>query len=243
MAKNPIRQISIIQELELSIETIKTALSVIQRIEHQKTPSFLIFILLSTGIERLFKLIIGMRLMSNGSEFPTESELKNNKKYGHNLTKMKEKLLSLCFDKSPAIPIIKNDKEFLENDVLLNELLVQLSEFALGDRYVYMNKAANENSTGKWLSHRWDEIESKIVGQDEAVALLLSNQESQYKQIISNQLVITIERLLGAVCRTITLGKMDGDSNSAGTLLYDFLFLKEAELGKRRYNLFGFSPI
>lgn len=235
MAKNSLQQISIIQELELSIETIKSALSIIQSIEYQKTPSFLIFLLLSTGIERLFKLIIGMRLLSNGKEFPTEAELRNNKTYGHNLSKMKKNLLSLCFEENPTIPIIKNDKHFLKNDAVLNELLVHLSEFALGDRYVYMNKAANDSSTGKWLSHRWDEIESKVIPQGEAIKMMLDNDESRYKSIISRQLVVTIERLLGAVCRTITLGKMDGDSNSAGTLLYDFLFLKDSDLGQRRY--------
>jgi hypothetical protein len=241
MAKKPIQQISIIQELELSVETLKSALSIIQKIEHQKTPAFLIFLLLSTGLERLFKLIIGMRLLSDGGNFPTERELK--KDYGHNLITLKRKLLQLCFEEHPSVPIIRDDKEFLESNSVLNELLLHLSEFALRDRYVYMNRISNEESTGKWLSHRWDEIESKIVPQDEAIQMILKNKENEYKEKISKNLVITIERLLGSVCRTITLGKMDGDSKSAGTILYDFLFLKESELGKRSYDLFGFSPI
>ncbi|WP_341327540.1 hypothetical protein [Methylotuvimicrobium sp. KM2] len=241
MAKHPLQQISIIQELELSIETIKSALSIIQKIEHQKTPSFLIFLLLSTGIERLFKIIIGMRLLSDGKQFPTEEELK--RKYGHDLSKLKRKLLALCVAKPPSVPVSKEDKDFLENDVVLNELLAHLSEFALKDRYVYMNRIANEESTGKWLSHRWDEIESKIVPQKQAIEMILNNKQNEYKSIIALQLVITVERLLGAVCRMVTLGKMDGDSNSAATLLYDFLFLKESDLGKRNYDLFGYSPI
>jgi len=240
MAKHPLQQISILQELELSIETIKSALSIIQKIEHKKTPSFLIFLLLSTGIERLFKLIIGMRLLSDGQQFPTEDELK--RKYGHDLTKLKRKLILLCFSGPSSVPITKEDKSFLENDVLLNELLLHLSEFALKDRYVYMNKIANEKSTGKWLSHRWEEIESKIVPQEQAIEMVLNNKENEYKGIISLHLVITVERLLGAVCRAVTLGKMDSDSNIAATLLYNFLFLKESDLGKRKYDLFGFSP-
>jgi hypothetical protein len=149
----------------------------------------------------------------------------------------------LCFEEHPSVPIIRDDKEFLESNSVLNELLLHLSEFALRDRYVYMNRISNEESTGKWLSHRWDEIESKIVPQDEAIQMILKNKENEYKEKISKNLVITIERLLGAVCRTITLGKMAGDSKSAGIILYDFLFLKESELGKRSYDLFGFSPI
>ena len=241
MAKHPLQQISIIQELELSIETIKSALAIIQKIEHQKTPSFLIFLLLSTGIERLFKLIIGMRLLSDESDFPTKMELKFD--YGHDLRKLKRKLLSLCFQDNLSVPIVIDDKDYLENDAVLNELLLHLSEFALCDRYVYMNKAANEESTGKWLSHRWEEIESRIVPQADAIQMMLNNQETEYKDKISRQLVITIERLLGAVCRTITLGKMDADSNSAGTILYDFLFLKNSDLGHRKYELFGFSTL
>ena len=105
-----------------------------------------------------------------------------------------------------------------------------------------MNKIANEKSTGKWLSHRWEEIESKIVPQEQAIEMVLNNKENEYKGIISLHLVITVERLLGAVCRAVTLGKMDSDSNIAATLLYNFLFLKESDLGKRKYDLFGFSP-
>ena len=52
-----------------------------------------------------------------------------------------------------------------------------------------------------------------------------------------------IERLLGALARTVTLGEMDKNSNSAGTLLYDFLSIRESQLGSKKYELFGYSPI
>jgi hypothetical protein len=243
MSNSQAQRISIIQELELSIETIKSALSIIQRMEFQKTPSFLIFVLLSTGIERLFKVIIGLRLLSDGEKFPSVSDLKNSKEYGHNLTKMKSKILTLCFKDNQKPQIVKEDREFLENDTLLKELLAHLTDFSLSDRYVYMNSIANEEFTGKWLSHRWEEIERIIISPSDAAKLISDGKANEYKEFISHSLVVVIEKLLGVMCRTITLGKMDSDANSAGTLLFEFLFLRKSDLGKRRYDLFGFSPI
>lgn len=240
MAKSQIQQLSIIQELELSIETIKMALSIIQKIKPQKTPYFAIFLLLSTGIERLLKVVIGMRLLSNGSDFPTEKELK--KDYGHDLIKLKSKFISTCYNKNLSVPIIvKEDQDFLERDLLLNRLLLHLSEFAQKDRYVYMNRISNEASTGEWLSRRWADLENTIIPINEAVKFIEEDQINEYKSKISKSLVIVIEKFLGCLCRSITLGKMDQDARSAGMLLFDFLFIRESELGNRSYELFGFS--
>jgi hypothetical protein len=106
-----------------------------------------------------------------------------------------------------------------------------------------MNKISNENSTGKWLSHRWEALENKIVPQHKAIELIENNRQEEYIEIIALSLVKCIERLLGALARTVTLGKMDKDANSAGTLLYDFLFLRESQLGAKKYELLGYSPI
>jgi hypothetical protein len=242
MDKNAKKQISLFQELELGIETVKSGLSIIQSISFQRTPSFLIFLILSTGLERILKVIIGMRLLSDQKPFPTEKELKN--KYGHSLIKLRDEVLAVCYDKEKlSPPILSDDYYFLQDDILLNEFLTHLSEFATKDRYVYMNKISNENSTGKWLSHRWNELENKIVPQNKAIELIENNRQEEYNEIIAVSLVKCIERLLGALTRTVTLGKMDKNSNSAGTLLYDFLFIRESQLGAKKYELFGYSPI
>jgi hypothetical protein len=242
MDKKAIKQISLIQELELGIETVKSGLSIIQSISFQRIPSFLIFLILSTGLERILKVIIGMRLLSDQKPFPTEKELKS--KYGHSLIKLRDEVLAICYvKKTLSPPIISDDYYFLKDDSFLNELLTHLSEFATKDRYVYMNRISNENSTGKWLSHRWNELENKIVPQNKAIELIENNREEEYNEIIAVSFVKCIERLLGALARTVTLGKMDKNSNSVGTLLYDFLFIRESQLGTKKYELFGYSPI
>ena len=242
MGNKVLKQISLIQELELGIETVKSGLSIIQSIEFQRTPSFLIFLILSTGLERILKIIIGMRLLSDHKSFPTEKELK--KKYGHSLIKLRNEILNICYDEKKLSPqIIHEDFNFIKNDVILNELLKQLSEFATKDRYVYMNRISNENSTGKLLSNRWEEIENKIISNKESLELIQNNRDKEYIEIISKSLVNCIERFLSALARTITFGKMNKDSNSAGTLLYEFLFIKESQMGTRKYDLFGYSTI
>lgn len=242
MDNKALKQISLIQELELGIEAVKSGLSIIQSINFQRTPSFLIFLILSTGLERILKVIIGMRLLSDNKPFPTEKELKT--KYGHNLIKLRNEVLDICYNKEKlSPPILLEDFNFLQKNIILNELLTHLSEFATKDRYVYMNRISNENSTGKWLSRRWDELENKIVPQNKAIELIENNRQEEYIEIISESLVKCIEQLLGALARTVTLGKMDKSANSAGTLLYDFLFIKESQLGTKKYELFGYSPI
>jgi hypothetical protein len=235
-----LKQISLIQELELGVETVKSGLSIIQSMKLQKTPSFLIFLILSTGLERILKVVIGMRLLSDNKPFPSEKELRKN--YGHNLISLRNEVLNICYkNKKEAPPIISEDYNFIKDNVILNELLTHLSEFARKDRYVYMNRISNENSTGKWLSLRWEEIENKIVSRGEAIELIQNNRNKEYIEIVSKSLVKCIERFLSALARTITLGKMDKNSNSAGTLLYDFLFIRESQLGTRKYDLFGYS--
>ncbi len=242
MDNKVLKQISLIQELELGIETVKSGLSIIQSMKMQCTPSFLIFLILSTGLERILKVVIGMRLLSDNKSFPTEKELKKN--YGHSLIKLRNEILTICYNKDKlSPPIILEDFNYIQKDIILNELLNQLSEFATNDRYVYMNRISNDKSTGKWLSSRWEEIENKIVSRKEAIELIQNNRNEEYIEIVSKTLVKCIERFLSALARTITLGKMDKDSNSAGTLLYDFLFMKESQMGTKKYDLFGYSNI
>lgn len=52
MGNDDLKQISLLQELELGVETIKSALSLIQSIQPYRTPIFLIFLILSTGLYR-----------------------------------------------------------------------------------------------------------------------------------------------------------------------------------------------
>ena len=241
MTEKALRSISLYQELELGVETTKSALSLIQAIEPDRTPIFLIFLVLSTGLERIFKVLLGLRMLTDQGRFLSENELRT---YGHDLCKLKSDVLSQCFDEQKLNTQIEHeDYDFVSNDVLLNKLLEHLSEFAKKDRYVYMSRIADENATGKWLSHRWEEIESAIIPTDVAVESVVQGRQKQYKEEISTRLVICVERLLGALVRTITLGGMNGQANSAGTLLHDFLSIRDSELGKKKYELFGFTPV
>lgn len=240
MTSDALKQISLLQELEIGIETIKSALSIIQSIHSNHIPIFLIFLILSTGLERVFKVVIGLRMLTDHQRFLSEKMLRE---YGHDLCKLKGDVLSSCFDEQKLDSQIKReDYEFISNDILLNELLMHLSEFGKNGRYVYMNRIADENATGKWLSHRWEEIEHIIIPVTTAVALFKEEKYEEYMEIISNELVKCIERLLGALGRTITLGGMNKQANSAGTLLYDFM-IRDSELGRKRYELFGYTPV
>jgi hypothetical protein len=240
------QQISILQELELSIETIKSGLAMIQATKIHPPPIFLIFLTLSTGLERLFKVIIGMRLVSNGKSFPSKKDLQ--KKYGHSLLKLKNKILVKCYVGEKLMPpIVEEDFKFLKKDVLLNQFLKNLSIFALQDRYVYMNQISEENdeeeNKPKWLSTHWEELTNMIVPAHNASVLELNNHLEKFKEIIADSLVACIEHLLGSLYRSITIGKMNGDANSASILLYDFGKLRDSELGTKKYEILGYSPL
>ena len=241
MTSDALKRISLLQELEIGIETIKSALSLIQSIHPDNIPIFLIFLILSTGLERIFKVVIGLRMWTDLHRFLTEEELRA---YGHDLSRLKRDLLSSCFDRQNLDSQIKRDDyEYLRDDKLLNALLMHLGEFSKNGRYVYMNRIADDNATGKWLSHRWEEIERQIIPLTTALELDKEGKYDEYTKVISDALVKCIERLLGALGRIITLGNMNAEANSAGTLLYEFVLIRNSELGKKRYKLFGPTPI
>ncbi len=241
MTDSPLKKISLIQELDLAVETVKSGLSLVQSIQPYRTPVFLIFLVLSTGLERIMKIVLGMRLLTDEGRFLSRDELQ---RYGHNLRKLAEAVLDRCFNgEATTPPIRRDDYLYIRNDELLNTLLCQLSEFAVRDRYVYMNGIVEPESLGTWLGDRWGQIENVVIPPGEAVKYFQDGKEEEYKNWISLSLTICVEKLLGGLGRSITLGDMNKEANSAGTLLYDFVLIREKEFGAKKYELFGHTPI
>ncbi len=237
-----IQKISLFQELDLAVEAAKSGLALIQSIEPGKVPVFLAFLVLSTSLERILKIILGMRLLTDEGRFLTKDELQ--KQYGHNVRKLTEAVLEKCFDgEKTSPPIRKDDYCYLKSNDLLNAILAHLSEFAVRDRYVYMNGIIEPSSLGKWLGTRWQEIEQIIIPCEEAVAYLGEAQQEKYTARISSELVVCIEQFIGALGRCVTYGEMNSDAKSAGTVLYSFVMLRKEQLGTTKYELFGHGPI
>jgi len=97
----------------------------------------LVFIFLSIGFELLMKSMIFFKSYEDDKSFPTEKEMKN---MGHDLVKLKKEIIR-NYDKIPENVLgkikkdIKNDQEFISNDVTLIKLIKLLSNFSKSGRY------------------------------------------------------------------------------------------------------------
>jgi len=93
------------------------ALSLIQSTKPLKVPIFLIFLTLSTGLERVFKILIGLRKLTDENSFLSEKELR---KYGHDLCSLKNDVIKTCFNKKNIHSEIQNnDLDFIKNKLAL----------------------------------------------------------------------------------------------------------------------------
>jgi hypothetical protein len=97
----------------------------------------LVFIFLSIGFELLMKSMIFFKSYEDKKFFPTKEDMKE---MGHDLVKLKKEIIR-NYDKIPENVLgkikkdIKNDQEFVSNDVILIKLIKLLSNFSKSGRY------------------------------------------------------------------------------------------------------------
>lgn len=230
-----LKRLYLLQELDLSVATIKSGLAILQRSRPYKTQHFLFLLILSTGFERLMKCLLCLHSLDARGKFLTERELRS---LGHDVVKLRDEVASECFNtESFKRPAVKEDHEFILHDKLLNAVLEALSAFGLQDRYVYMNGINNPDTTGEWLDRRWEQIEGMTMSQDEGLRLVMENQLDEYKARATRAIMVCLERFLRALARTVTMSGLSRDVQSLGTGVWDFLMKRDEDLGQTEYEI------
>lgn len=233
--KKVLKNYNLIQELEIAVSTLKSGLGVLQQSAGSDLPRYFLFmLLLSTGLERLMKVLLCIYSLDKEGKFLEPEVLKY--ELGHDLVELKTRIENKGFtEEALRRDAMQKDLQFLREDKLLNEIIAVLSDFANEDRYIYLDGINYPELNRKWLDRRWNEIEEMAVTEEEKYTLIREDRLQEYPRLATERIMICFERFLRALARTITLSGLGKEAQSLGTNLWSFLMRKDDQLGETKY--------
>ncbi len=234
MKDEVIGKISLIEELDTSIRLIKLGFGEYQNLDMANDFYYLPFQLISSGFERLMKCYICLGHIEKRSSFP--EPLLFRKKLGHDLIKLKNHIVDNYFQKNSQS--LSDDLTYLKKDKDLEKLIGLLSEFGKFARYYNLNVITGEVDPGIDVKALWEEYETSYVLDNKVLLDKLKNFETRNEvlALIIKKIIEKLERFVRALSRQFTLGKLGALAQQYSSSVYDFLMLKDSELGNIDYR-------
>lgn len=242
MSSEIVRNLSLIQELHTAIRLIKAGLGQLQRLDGANDFYHLPILTLSSGFERLMKVLLCLRSQEESGEYPRFCDICPKKTNGHDLVYLLSEIKERCFLEKykNEIPAAKKDFEYLESRDLLKFLTI-LSDFGKSARYYYLNVVLNKKNDTEAPDKEWGKLETDILmnnpeWRDE---FFDSPSSDQVYAKIANVIVGRLERFARALARLFTIGGISSEAKAHTGMIKDFLFLQDAMLGTTTYSPFG----
>lgn len=236
-----LQRLNLIQELDLSVSIIESGLAALQASRPYKTRHFVFLMLLSSGVERLLKVILHLHAVHTTGQFLTTDERKRRDLRDawnrHDLVRLCAEAVAVCF--TPEYlkrPVAVEDRDFIRQDATMTRMLELLADFARHDRYVFMDGIAEPGTTSEWPDRRWGELESLTLPQGEYARLVLDHRHDLAKQHANRALVACLERFLRALARLFTLSELGSDGRMVSTAASRYWRLSDQDLGTTRYE-------
>lgn len=228
-----IRVLALTQELEIARDLIKTGFGELQEIHMGNDFYHLPQQLLASGLERLLKCYFCLVWEARNGAFPDKDFLKS---IGHSLVGAKQMLIDDYFEPN-GIPLLVDDLDFLRRDALLDEIIRILSEFGKMARYYNLEIVAGSPNPPIDPSSEWQRLETKI--EDPHPYLTHDSLEAlvrDYYPRVNAKILAKLERFVRAVAMQFTLGGHDGRLKQISPTVFEFIMLKDEELGTREYR-------
>lgn len=231
-----IRHFSIYDEVETAARLIRLGLGALQDEDTYRSFLNLPLLALSNGFERLLKVIICFAYREEHGHYPPLSEIK-----GHRLDFLLEKVLPLFTDEYLKRPAVRTDFELLTSHPLLKDILSILSDFGATERYFHLNIVVGEPvKSVSSPDDQWGlKIEMAILKDNPDWYAELSVPRNTVPQKIATEVIVLLERFTRALGRLFTLRGIGEEAGASSSFLMDFVELRDANLGKRRYQLDG----
>lgn len=234
MAPSVEQHIALDEELRTAIRLIRAGMGGIQSISSGNDFYHLPMLALSSGFERLMKLVICFRVLEKTGAFPTRSAFGSGAK-GHNLEVLLDTILNGCFDKSytTRVPTAVKDAYCIETDPELRQMVAILSRFGTTARYHYLNVVVGEPTTASSPRDEWERLETELFlagAKWEQEFRRDPNLRESYHRI-NTELIIRLERLVRALARLFTLAELGDEATRYRGTIAPFLSLRDDELG------------
>ncbi len=236
------QKLAIDQELSNAIKLIRSGLGQLQKLGGANNFYHLPLLTLSSGFERLMKVILCFRTLEKTGEFPNPKDLPSGPE-GHNLEGLLKKIRKECFlEKYVNIPIAKEDLEYLESEELLSFLSI-LSKFGQAARYYYLDVVVGKQPKTEAPDREWERLETTIaLKRPELMKEIEENPTSnKIHQEIATEVISRFERFARALARLFGIGGIGQEAGRYVGYVSKFLFLKDDSLGKNEYDPFGAS--
>lgn len=227
---------SLNEEIHTSIKLIQLGIKELQEITHENDFYHLPLLLLSSGFERLMKCMICLKYLDENGKFPTSEEIKS---LGHDLVKLKEKIISDCISKETAYerPATNQDYEFLTADRDLDKFIKILSDFGQNARYHNLNVVGGKSNPLSDVKARVEEFELQLIMRkyekdSNNLTKLLTDVEKAniYYKEIYDIIIKKLQRFARALARKFALGDLGKEARTYDGLIKPFLNLKDEEL-------------
>lgn len=209
------RRLYLLQEIDVSISVIESGLAILQESQGNRR-HFAFMILLSAGLERLMKIVISLQAFKISGRFLSNSDLRN---FSHKLSDLRSRVIRECFTAHYfSNPIAQEDLDFLTSDKLLSEILDVLSDFALKDRYIYLNGIDEPEKVGQTPERRWERLKDSTRQGNE-------------------DLVVCLEKFVRALARILTSAGLEDTAHVYSPRLHIFLETSTQYSGERKYGI------
>jgi hypothetical protein len=227
---NKMKKLSLCHEVELAIYYIRKGIGEINRISLSNDFYHLPILCLTAGIERLMKCILITDSYISHKIFPPNKTKYLKGSLGHDLNRLLEEMIIIGKNSKSLMSreATRNDIDYMENNEEFRQLVLILTEFATFGRYHNLDSLFKNSSDP---IQDFMNFEYKIAAKNN---IDIGVEKDPYKRI-NKIIILIIEKFTRGLCRFFTLG----DFKDVGKLLsistYDFLFLRDDQLGECNY--------
>lgn len=242
-AKEIRKIIAVNQEVEASYQFIAAGLGHLYNQNSMVSNNHVFLQLMAAGIERLLKILLLLKDKHLNGSFPDLEHARNRfQQYnaGHGIAKMLNELLDYS-DSVPVMqvhPMLTEGISFLKNDAKFNEFIGIITEFAISQRYHYIDTIILEKENPK--PNPFELTKTLICSFSKDIDVSQMSFETE-ERIAIEKTIICIETGVVALSRFFTHG-LGEEANRYSGDFSKFILLKEDEMGKLLYNKKSRSP-
>ena len=228
------RFLSILEELETSIDLLKSGFGHLQEIDMGNTFYHLPHQLMASGFERFMKCYISLVYHGRSGSYPDTAFMKL---LGHDLENLLDNICKHYYGGTTR-PLIKQEYMFVSTDPVLHECIRILSLFGKKGRYYNLDIVAGAAQTPIDPKSEWQALESSV----EDPVPFISTPELMYRDYyprVHSKLIAKMERLVRAIALQFTLGdhaEQAGELRRTSVVSADFRNLADQELGTNDYR-------
>jgi hypothetical protein len=174
-----------------------------------------ILTMLSIGVEKLYKLTLGLVTLDRDKSWPTKVQMKA---YGHNLLDMHAAVLEhLDFRKADMTPYVRNLLAEVQADPVIPPLIAALGRYGQGGRFYYLDLLGDSPQKWEHPDEHWQLMEEAAMLEPEIAAGYAAAMADSSNNELWDALSISIkERVALAVERLWTMIAVCGRNHAFG---------------------------